>query len=274
LKIDVVLLTKNSVKPCLDLCLKSIRREIPVNRLIVVDGGSTDGTLELIKKYEDLNPIIVIDKYGNRATSRQIGISKVETEFFAFIDSDVILPSGWFKMAIKYFDDPTVGAVWGAAVPIEPKKMKYYMAMARFYNKSLLELSKEQGAVRGMLHDTIIRTSAVENIRIPPQLHVMEDHYIRMYVEKRYKWISTEYPFCFHYFKDSKGKTTREAYLDMYYGWKLHVYSKKWYAKHLMLFWAKLLYLLLFTADVSVVDAELRKELYFLKAIIDIIRGK
>lgn len=271
MKIDVVLLTKNSVKPCLELCLKSIEREVPVNRLIVVDGGSTDGTLNVIKKYRDLNPLIIIDKDGNRATARQIGISKVETEFFAFIDSDVVLPPGWFKEAMKYFDDPSVGAVWGATIPLSPKKLKYFSAMARFYKKSLTELSRQAGSIRGMLHDTLIRTSAVEDIRIPSCLHVMEDHYVRMHVEKKYKWISTDKPYCFHYFRE---KDPREAFLDAYYGWKFGVYSKTWYVKHLMLFWAKLLYLLLFTADTSVVDEELKKELYFLKATMNIMRGK
>ena len=46
MKIDVVLLTKNSIKPCLKECVESIFANLPVNRLIVVDGGSTDGTLE------------------------------------------------------------------------------------------------------------------------------------------------------------------------------------------------------------------------------------
>lgn len=271
MRIDVVMLTKNSIKPCLDLCLKSIRKEIPVNRLIVVDGGSTDGTLELIKRFKDLNPLIVIDKHGNRATARQIGISKVETDLFAFIDSDIVLSPGWFSQAIKYFDDPTVGAVWGATIPLEPRKMKYYMAMARFYNKGPLELSKEKGAVRGMLHDTLLRTYAVKDIQIPPQLHVMEDHFIRLYVEKRYKWISTDKPYCYHYFRE---KDPREAYLDAYYGWKYGVYSKTWYVKHLMFFWAKLLYLLLFTLELSVVESEIEKESHFLKAVFDLIRGK
>ena len=50
-KIDVVILTKNSLEPCLKDCLDSVYANIPVNRLLVVDGGSTDGTLNLVQEY-------------------------------------------------------------------------------------------------------------------------------------------------------------------------------------------------------------------------------
>ena len=272
MKIDVVLLTKNSIKPCLALCLNSIRKEIPIHRLIVVDGGSVDGTLELIKQYKDLNPLIIVDKKGNRATSRQIGISKVETEFFAFIDSDVILTKGWFNDAIKYFDDPYVGGVWGAAIPIEPRRKKYYTMMTRLYRTTILELAKKQGLVRGMLHDTLLKTEVVKDIQIPPELHVMEDHYVRRHVEnKGYKWIATEKPYCLHYVRE---RSFKDAYYDAYYGWKFRIYDKKWYLKHITLFWAKLLYLLLSTFEVAVVKYELKKELQFLKAMFAIVVGK
>jgi len=51
MKVYVVLLTKNSNKPVLRLVLESLYKNVNVNRLIVVDGGSTDGTVELLSKY-------------------------------------------------------------------------------------------------------------------------------------------------------------------------------------------------------------------------------
>lgn len=39
MKVDVTLLTLNSVKPRLQECLYSLSKEIPVSRLIVVDGA-------------------------------------------------------------------------------------------------------------------------------------------------------------------------------------------------------------------------------------------
>jgi glycosyltransferase involved in cell wall biosynthesis len=44
--IDVVMLTKNSYKPYFRRVLRAIKREIPVYHFIVIDGYSTDGTVE------------------------------------------------------------------------------------------------------------------------------------------------------------------------------------------------------------------------------------
>ena len=113
--IDVVLLTKNSQRR-LKECLVSVYKNVPVNQLIVVDGYSTDETLPIIKEFDNIyhNVKIVFDK-GNRATGRQTGISLVATDWFIFVDSDVILCKDWYKKAQHYINE-NVGAVWGTEV--------------------------------------------------------------------------------------------------------------------------------------------------------------
>lgn len=196
--VDAIMLTKNSVKPCLKECLDSIYRNVPVNNLIVVDGGSGDGTIELVKRYPRVK--ILMDLKGNRATSRQMGIEAVETEWFAFFDSDVILCDRWFEYTKPYLVDPKVGAVWGAAVQRSSSDHARYTAMGRLYGKDELWIAVKAGRKRGLTHDTIVRKEAVEGIKIPSDLHVLEDHYIRIYVESRgYKWLSVPRPYCYHY---------------------------------------------------------------------------
>jgi len=48
--IDVVMLTKNS-EHLLNKCIISIYENVPVKRLIVVDGFSTDNTLKIINEF-------------------------------------------------------------------------------------------------------------------------------------------------------------------------------------------------------------------------------
>jgi len=52
MKIDVVLITKNSAThtPIFERSLRSVYREVPVKRLIVVDGFSTNNTYDILKK--------------------------------------------------------------------------------------------------------------------------------------------------------------------------------------------------------------------------------
>jgi glycosyltransferase involved in cell wall biosynthesis len=271
--IDIIMITKNSVAPCLEESLTSIENAAKCSRikprLIVVDGGSDDGTLEIVDRHNtELRPLTLFDE-GNRATARQVGIEHVKTDLFAFIDSDVVLTKEWFSLMIPFFEDSKVGAVWGAAIQTAPIRKKYFEAMAKLYGKRPLEMAKSYGEKRGCLHDTMIRTEAVKDIKIPPYLHVMEDHFVRSYLEnKGWVWVSTDKPFVYH----NMGEDSPDnAYMDAYYGWKLGVYSKSWYVKHLALSWAKLGYLLLATRDLQVVGTEATKEWQFLKATLKTI---
>jgi glycosyltransferase involved in cell wall biosynthesis len=80
MRIDVVMLTKNS-DYILERCLDSIYNNIPINRLIVVDGFSTDRTLDILEKYrKNYRNVVLVQDAGTRATARQKGIELVKTE--------------------------------------------------------------------------------------------------------------------------------------------------------------------------------------------------
>jgi glycosyltransferase involved in cell wall biosynthesis len=189
--IDVVLLTKDSERKLRE-CVDSIYRNIPVARLIVVDGYSTDKTLKILsefnQKYGDVK--IIMDK-GTRATARQKGIEAVQTDWFIFVDSDVVLCRDWFKKTQKYIADD-VGAVWGIEVwstISNPKTLKLFLTTTR----KIFE-------VRGGTHDTLIRKEALQDIKIPSSLHVFEDTYIKDWIEdKGYRVVACYSPFCIHY---------------------------------------------------------------------------
>jgi len=198
MKIDVILLTKNSMKPTLPETVKSIYDNVPVNRLIVVDGGSTDGTLEYLSRFPRVE--IIDDSKGNRATAREKGIKAVETEWHLHVDSDVVLCRDWFKYASKYMKKG-VGAIWGVAIPVEEHVFNMVYSMSKLYRMRIIDtLIAQVFSKRYMTHDTLIRTEAVEDIRIPRDLYVWEDHYIGLHiVSKGYKFIKTRIPYCLHY---------------------------------------------------------------------------
>lgn len=189
--VDVVLLTKNSEKD-LKKCVASVYKNVPVNQLIVVDGYSTDKTLDILKKFNEKHHNIkfVYDK-GTRATARQKGIAEVKTKWFLFVDSDAVLCNGWFKKAEKHIDKD-VGAVWGIEV------------WSTLRNKSILKLflwiTRKIFDLRGGTHDTLIRTDLVRDIKIPKVLHVFEDAYIKDWItSKGYKVVACYDPFCIHF---------------------------------------------------------------------------
>jgi len=218
MKIDVILLTKNSLKPCLKECVDSIFSNVTVNRLIVVDGGSTDGTLELLMQYKNVE--VIMDEKGTRATARQRGIEAVQTEWHMHVDSDVVLSQGWLQSAQRLLV-ADVGGVWGAAVPAEPHFFNIDYAMSKLYKKSIKELLvKQMRSQRCMMHDTLIRTAAVKGIKIPPNLHIYEDDYIgRQIMKDGYRFLKVTNPYCLHYLTNNERFT---GFITT--GYLLHVY--------------------------------------------------
>jgi glycosyltransferase involved in cell wall biosynthesis len=189
--VDVVLLTKDSER-MLKECLQSVYANVPVGQLIAVDGYSKDRTLEILNQFNEThgNVKIILDN-GTRATARQKGIECVKTDWFLFVDSDVVLCKDWFKKAQKK-TAKNVGAVWGIEIWStikNPKTLRLFLITTR----KIFE-------VRGGTHDTMIRTDLIKDIKIPKDLHVFEDTYVKDWIEKKgYCLIPCYSPFCIHY---------------------------------------------------------------------------
>ncbi len=189
--IDVVVLTRNS-ECVLDECLRSIYENVPVNRLVIVDRFSADETLKIIEQYnKEYGNIIVLLREGTRAMARQEGIEKVVTEWFMFVDSDVVLCNDWFKKAWKLVDEE-VGAVWGVDIPGNIK--------SPFLFRILTQVSMRSFSARGGTHDILVRHEAVKDIEIPGDLHVYEDAFIKKWVlNGGYNIVATYDPYCIHF---------------------------------------------------------------------------
>lgn len=253
-KVDVVLLTKNSLQPCLKECIDSAYSQLPVGRLIVVDGGSTDGTLELVKKYP--NAVVIDDKNGNRATARQKGIEAASTTWHIHLDSDVILCKGWWEAAQKHLT-PDVGALWGVTIPGDKHVYNITKSMAMLYRKNILDyIIAQHHLKRYLTHDTLIRTEAVKDIHIPADLHIWEDHYIGQHiVAKNLKWLTTREPCCIHYFHERRnfGDFVNSGRLAR----RVHSYSNRQVLLRLGLAVPKSLWIILVTGDFKAAKLQL-----------------
>ena len=195
-EVDVVMLTRNSAKPFLEKSLDSVYQNVPVRKLFVVDAFSSDETLDIVRSYPN---VVVVQNGGNRAVARQIGIEKAETEWHLHVDSDVILSENWFYEVGKFMGED-VGAIWGLDMPINPHVYNRVKVMKYVRRMSLEDLMIRNASIRGGMHDTLLRTCLVRQMKIPEDLHIFEDWFIKKWIEDRgYKWVSTKSPCCFHY---------------------------------------------------------------------------
>jgi glycosyltransferase involved in cell wall biosynthesis len=167
-----------------------------VNRLIVVDGYSTDSTLKIVRKFGDKHGnVLLVKDGGTRGSARMRGIAEVKTDWFLFVDSDVTLSDNWYEKAKSYVSDD-VGAVWGTEV--------WAGLRTRRVLKLFLIVTRRIFEIRGGTHDLLVRYETVKDIDIPKNLHVFEDALIKEWiVEKGYRVIPTYDPFCIHYRPES-----------------------------------------------------------------------
>ena len=84
--------------------------------IIVVDGGSTDKTCEIARKYADMVFIQTSKKVGG---ARNDGALASKGDIIATTDADCILPSDWIEQVRNAFTDPVVVQVYGPVYPIE-----------------------------------------------------------------------------------------------------------------------------------------------------------
>jgi glycosyltransferase involved in cell wall biosynthesis len=89
LPISVVVIAKNAQDDIGD-CLKAISENRPAE-IIVVDGKSTDQTVEIARRYTER---IYSDEGKGQAYARQLGAEKATQEYLAYVDADVILTDG------------------------------------------------------------------------------------------------------------------------------------------------------------------------------------
>jgi glycosyltransferase involved in cell wall biosynthesis len=178
--IDVVVPTKNSART-LKQCLTAVYREIPVCHLIVVDANSTDGTVEILAQYRNVDLVRGPWRLGK---AREIAIKRVHTDFFAFVDDDVVVGANWIEEMYTYMRDSDVGAVQGTGRP-----SGIWVTLSEKIAQ-LMHLPQQ----RPYTGNTLIRTSAVKDIRLPDVL-LYEDYLIRKHIEKKgLKWVLTRRP--------------------------------------------------------------------------------
>ena len=93
IKISVVIPVYNTEQflgACLDSLFLQKFREI---EYILVDYGSTDGSLALCRKYEEKDSrfVVIHKENGGPSSARNLAISKARGEYFTFVDSDDFL---------------------------------------------------------------------------------------------------------------------------------------------------------------------------------------
>lgn len=106
LEISVIVPVRNAAA-MIEPCLASIQGNHP-KEIIIVDGRSTDGTVELARKYTDT---IISDEGAGVARARQMGAEIATSSYVAFVDVDVEMPEDTLRRLLAEMRERGMDAI-------------------------------------------------------------------------------------------------------------------------------------------------------------------
>jgi len=116
IRVSVIIPTlneENAIGRCLDaLCAQDLPR--PSFEVIIVDNGSSDGTLRIAESYRDrLNLRLIQQKGVYISALRNLGATQARGDFLFFLDADCLAPRGWLADGIRHLAEANHDPVGG-----------------------------------------------------------------------------------------------------------------------------------------------------------------
>jgi glycosyltransferase involved in cell wall biosynthesis len=179
---------------------------------LIVDGGSTDGSVEIIQKYADRLTWWISEPDGGQAEAINKGFTKATGEIVAWLNSDDLYAPGAIKEATAFLsENPQIGLVYGNAVSFDQEGVP------------LNDLKFESWGLKELVAFNIICQPAVFFRRdvlekagyLNESYHLLLDHefWLRMARKTRIQHIEREWAFARHH-PDAKNVSRANEFSD------------------------------------------------------------
>ncbi|HVU13946.1 MAG TPA: glycosyltransferase family 2 protein, partial [Phototrophicaceae bacterium] len=91
-----------------------LQQDYPALECIVVDGGSTDKTLEALQAYADPRLTWISERDKGQSDALNKGLQRISGEIITYLNSDDLLNPGAIRFIVEYFDQhPETDLIYG-----------------------------------------------------------------------------------------------------------------------------------------------------------------
>lgn len=202
LEIDVAVATKNNART-LEKCLNSIIDHLPVHHLVVVDGGSSDATLNIAQRCGSK----IVHEPGLLGRVRLVQAQSCDTEWIAIIDSDIYVFEDWWPKLSPHMVDDNVGMIVGFTAPhIDDQSGTPYGRYLTYLNDKFGSIAFSNALVR---RDLLLACT-----ELLAGVHAGEDEVFAAFLKRNHLTVeNVREPLCYH---DTR---TTSRHVDAYYRW-------------------------------------------------------
>jgi cellulose synthase/poly-beta-1,6-N-acetylglucosamine synthase-like glycosyltransferase len=198
--VSVVIPVYNKVRYVADTINAALGLDYKNKEIIVVNDGSTDGSLGVCKKFEGkgLIKLINISKNGGKANALNAGIRSANGEYILTMDGDSDITSDSLRRMMGYFEDKTIGAVAGMVRTKGERTLLERFQFLEYFQQAFQRLI--QGFFKSVLvlpgPISLFRKSAIKDVGWFDNSTIVEDWDMTMKLHKKgYRIVSDENSF-------------------------------------------------------------------------------
>jgi glycosyltransferase involved in cell wall biosynthesis len=140
MKVSIITVVLNNAE-YIETCIQSVINQDYENiEYIVVDGGSTDGTIDVIKKYEDKITVWISEPDDGMYYAINKGIDMSSGDIIGMLHSDdLYIDAHVISNVVRKFGKDNVDSVYADLVYVERKNLRN---VVRYYDSSVFRISK------------------------------------------------------------------------------------------------------------------------------------
>ena len=174
-------------------CSASVKKKKKKNlEIIVINDGSTDDTLEIIKRFQKDDPRIILLDQENAGVSkaRNQGIQKAGGEFICFVDSDDWVENNYcaslYNALVKTNADISIAEAFYEDEKGDQnlKNQTFDESVSIYDQQSALKLLLEDKIIQSHPWGKLYKSTLLKDISFPENLEAFEDYFTMFKVFK------------------------------------------------------------------------------------------